>query len=69
MSMVYVAGIIGFIGGFVFGQMVLLFFLRGKTREELLNDPYIKWKYGLLNWIIAGLGAYSAVAMYQYYFG
>ncbi len=66
--MVYVAGIIGFIGGFVAGQMLLLFLLRDVSKEDLLNDPYIKTKYGILNWIIAIMGSYSTVWMYQRYF-
>jgi ABC-type antimicrobial peptide transport system permease subunit len=66
--MVYLVGVIGFIGGFVFGQMVLYFLLRNVSQEDLLNDPYIRWKYGLLNWIIAGLGVYSCISMYDRYF-
>ena len=67
--MVYILGIIGFIGGFVVGQMVLYFMLRHRSREELLNDKYLKWKYGLLNWAFAAIGAYSFVTLYQQYFG
>lgn len=67
--MVYVAGIIGFIGGFLAGQMLLYFMLRHKSREELLNDKSLKWKYGFLNWLVAGLGAYSFVMLYRLYFG
>lgn len=67
--MVYLVGIIGFIGGFIFGQMVLYFLTRHKDPEELLEDPVQKWKYGLLNWLIAGLGAYSFIYMYRLYFG
>jgi ABC-type antimicrobial peptide transport system permease subunit len=67
--MVYVLGAIGFIGGFVFGQMLLFFMLRNVSKEDLLNDPYIKWKYGLTNWACAILGAYSFVAMYGRFFG
>ncbi len=66
--MVYIAGIIGFIGGFVAGQMLLMFLLRDVSKEDLLNDPYIKMKYGILNWIIAIMGSYSTVFMYQRYF-
>lgn len=66
--MVYVVGVIGFIGGFVFGQMVLYFLLRHYSREDLLNDPYLKWTYGVLNWLIAGVGSYSFVFLYQQYF-
>lgn len=67
--MVYVAGFVGLIGGFFLGLLVLSFLLRNVSQEDLLNDPYIKWKYGILNWIIAGIGSYSTVLMYQKYFG
>ncbi len=66
--MVYVFGFVGFIVGLVLGQMILYFLLRNATREELLNDPYLKWKYGTLNWIIAILGIYAFVWMYEQYF-
>lgn len=66
--MVYVLGVIGFISGFIAGQMLLLFLLRNVSKEDMLNDKYIKVKYGLLNWIIAILGSYSAVMMYERYF-
>lgn len=66
--MVYIAGIIGFFGGFAIGLMVLSFFLRDVDNETLLNDKYIKWKYGIMAWLFAGLGCYSAVSTYKYYF-
>jgi len=66
--MVYVAGVIGFLGGFCLGIMFLSFMLRNVSQEDLLNDRYLRWKYGILNWLIAILGAYSAVHMYERYF-
>lgn len=65
--MVYGIGILGFIAGFIAGQMLLYFMLRHKTREELLTDPYIKWKYGLINWGMAALGSYSFIQLYKEY--
>ncbi len=67
--MVYIAGIAGFIFGFFIGLMLLSFLLRDTKKEDLLNNPYIKWKYGILNWIIAILGSYVAVIIYQRAFG
>ncbi len=67
--MIYVAGVLGFLGGFALGLMLLYFLLRNVSKEDMLNDPYIKWKYGILNWIIAILGSYSAVSMYERIFG
>jgi hypothetical protein len=66
--MIYVFGILGFIGGFALGQMVLYFLLRQYSREELLNDKNLRWTYGILNWLIALLGSYSFVVVYQQYF-
>lgn len=66
--MIYVAGFFGFIGGFALGMLVLMFLLKNVSKEDLLNDPYIKWKYGVLNWVIAGLGTYSAINMYERFF-
>ena len=66
--MIYAVGVLGFIGGFIFGQMVLYFLLRHKTNEELLNDRLLRFKYGLIGWLCAGLGAYSFIEMYKYYF-
>lgn len=66
--MVYLAGIVGFIGGFVVGQMFLSFLLRKYTNEELKNDKTLRI-YGFLNWLIAGLGATAMVVMYKQYFG
>ena len=61
-------GILGFFGGFCLGMMVLHFLLRHKSREDLLNDRGLKWKFGLLNWGFAALGAYAFVYMYKAYF-
>ena len=66
--MIYIIGFIGFISGFVLGQMILLALLKDRSRQDLLNDRTIRWKYGILNWMIAGLGAYSFVVLYRLYF-
>lgn len=63
--MIYIMGIVGFLGGFAVGQMVLYFLLRHKTREELLGDRALKWKYGLLNWGLALLGAWFMVQSWR----
>ncbi len=66
--MVYIAGFIGFIGGFALGLFLLGLMLKERTKRELLNDGSLKWRYGLFNWLIAGLGAYCAVLLYRLYF-
>lgn len=65
--MVYIVGIIGFIAGFALGQLILYALLRHKSQEELLNDSYLKWTYGILNWGIAALVSYVCVNQYSYY--
>jgi len=67
-AMVYVVGIVGFIGGFCAGLLILLFLLRHKTAEQLTTDPTLK-VYGFLNWVVAGVGAAAFVAIYRNYFG
>lgn len=67
--MVYVVGVIGFICGFIVGQYWLLKLLKGRSREELLQSKRLRWTYGVLNWLVAGLGAYMFVFFYRYYFG
>lgn len=62
--MLYVVGTIGFFGGFLLGQMILAILLRDKTREQLLSDKSLRWKYGVLNWITAFGTAAGAVYIY-----
>ena len=66
--MIYVAGILGFVGGFALSQMILYFFLRNKTKEELLEDRYLKWKYGTLSWAITIFSTYTMIETYRLYF-
>ena len=66
--MVYLVGIIGLISGFITGQMLLYFMLRHRSRDELLNDRHLKWTYGLLNWVVAGIMSWSFVAIYLKYY-
>ncbi len=66
--MVYIVGFTGLVLGFFAGQLLLLFLLRQRSNREILSDKSIKWTYGLLNWILAGIGAYSAIMLYNIYF-
>ncbi len=66
--MVWVAGIFGFIAGFAGGQMLLLRLLKDKTRDELLNDRSLRWRYGVFNWMIAAGTCVLAIGLYRYYF-
>ena len=67
MNMIYLFCTLGFIGGFILGQMVLAVLLHGKTRDELLENKSLRW-YGLLNWIFAIGGASSSMIVYQQFF-
>lgn len=66
--MIYIMGVLGFIGGFIIGQIALLFFLRHKTKEELLKDKSLHWKYGILNWLFATAGAWFMMDSYRAFF-
>lgn len=67
--MVYGVGILGFICGFIIGQYWLYKMLKYRSNEDLLHDRKLRWTYGILNWIVAGIGAYSFVFFYNLYFG
>lgn len=67
--MVYIAGGVGLVGGFIAGQMLLMVLLRHKSNREIVRDKAIHWSYGLLNWIVAGLGAWAGVSLYVRYVG
>lgn len=66
--MVYVAGILGFIGGFALAMKILGYLLKDRSREELLQDRGLRLTYGLLAWGVAGFSAFCAVTLYKYYF-
>lgn len=57
--MVYVISIIGFIGGFALGLFFIQLFLKNKSNKDLLEDKGLKWKFGLIPWVTAIMGAYS----------
>lgn len=63
--MIYFIGTLGVFGGFLLGQMLLAYLLRGKTREQLLTDKSLRAKYGALNWLVAFGTAACAVYLYQ----
>lgn len=66
--MVYVVGVVGLIGGFCAGQLLLMFLLRNKTNAELKTDSSLKI-YGLINWVVAALGMVTMLWLYKLYFG
>jgi len=65
--MVYIVGFIGFILGFAGGLGILYFMLKNVSSEDLIEDKYLKLKYGLLNWGMAIAGACYAVYVYESY--
>ncbi len=68
MSMVYVISIIGFIGGFALGLFLIQLFLKNKSNKDLLQDKGLKWKFGLIPWVTAIIGAYSAMYVLTEFF-
>lgn len=66
--MVYIAGIVGFIAGFLAGQKLLLYILRDYSNEELMQDKSLRWKFGTLNWALAIFGAVLATWIYNSFF-
>jgi uncharacterized membrane protein YfcA len=66
--MVYVLSVIGFIGGFALGLFFIQLFLKNKSNEELLKDRGLKWKFGLIPWIGAIIGAYSMMVICTEFF-
>lgn len=65
--MVYLAGVIGFIGGFFIGQIILMRLLKDYSNEEILKNKNLRRTYGILNWMFAALGSYSMVWAYKEY--
>ena len=68
--MVYLIGVIGFAAGFFAGQMLLIYLLRdsGVSNEELQKDKGLRFKYGIMNWLVAVLGSVLFVWIYKRYF-
>lgn len=68
--MVYLIGVTGFAAGFFAGQMLLIYLLRdsGVSNEELQKDKALRFKYGIMNWLVAGLGSVLFVWIYKRYF-
>ena len=65
--MVYIVGIVGFIGGFCAGQLLLMYMLRHKSNDDLLKDKALR-VYGLLNWLMVALGTIAGITLYHHYF-
>jgi undecaprenyl pyrophosphate phosphatase UppP len=66
--MVYLFGILGFIGGFMAGLIVINIFLQNVSRDKLLGDKSLRWTYGLAVWVIAGIGVYAGLWVHARYF-
>ncbi len=66
--MVYLFGILGLLGGFMAGLIVINIFLQNVSKQDLLNNRSYRWTYGLAVWIFAGIGCYGGVWMHGRYF-
>lgn len=58
-----IAGLTGFIVGFIAGMIVNAYLLRGVSRETYINNKDMRLKYGALNWGIALFGMVIALAV------
>lgn len=63
--MIFLVGTLGFAAGFILGQILLAYLLRARSKDELLNDKRLQWKYGMLSWLITFATAAAAVWLYQ----
>ncbi len=63
--MVYVFGTVGFVAGFFIGLFVISMFLKGYTKEDLVQNKSLRWTYGFAVWIFAALGTYIGVWLYD----
>lgn len=66
--MAWVVGILGFVAGFSLGLLILMKMLKGRSKNDLISNKKLHWTYGVMTWVIAGLGAYAAVRVYEVYF-
>ncbi|MBI1327750.1 MAG: hypothetical protein GC136_08930 [Alphaproteobacteria bacterium] len=65
--MVYLIGILGFIGGFAAGMWLLAAKLKNVPRDILVRDKEYHKKYGIWPWIMALLCCFAALYLYNYY--
>jgi hypothetical protein len=63
--MIYVAGTIGFVIGFLLGQGLLMVWLKDRSKEELLKDRDLRYRYGLFNWGLAAAGTWMGLEVYR----
>ena len=66
--MVYVVGTIGFFAGFALGILILNGLLKDRDPKELLEDPRLKWTYGLFTWGVAAVTSYASIQVFNLYF-
>ena len=63
--MVYIFGFFGFAMGFAVGLGVINVMLRHRSTEEIKKDKSLKWTYGVGVWIMAALGGWLGVWIYN----
>ncbi len=70
--MIYVAGISGLLTGFFAGQMLLAWCCCATASKqdvlELMKDADARFKYGMLNWAVAGAFSLAFVEIYKRWF-
>lgn len=63
--MVYIFTLFGFLIGFGIGLGTANVLLRNKTKDEILKDQSIRWKYGSLIWIFGFVGAWLGLIIHN----
>ena len=63
--MMYLFGIGGFILGFAAGLVIINIFVRHISTRQLTQDKSLHRTYGLAVWLMAGLGAWAGVWLYE----
>ena len=64
--MVWVVGSIGFVLGFLMGQVIMISALKDKSDEELKFNKSLQRKWGLFNWALAIIWAWGAVYIFNH---
>lgn len=63
--MVYIVGILGFVGGFAMGLWLIAAHLKNVPRETLLNNKDYHKKYGIWPWVTALICCLLALYLYN----
>lgn len=66
--MVYIFSLFGFMMGFGIGLGTINVLLRKRSKQEIQEDKSLVWTYGLIVWVVAGLGGWLGFWIYNNHF-